>query len=185
MERPCRLVLVGMMGSGKTTVGRLLAKGTGWRYADNDELLHELVGKTPRELLAEDGEDRLRDSESAALRLGLQYPEPSIVATAAGTILDPENRRGLREAGLVVWLKASPTTVRQRASGAAHRAWLETGGETWIRDAIAQRDPLYASVADLTVMVDRRSSRLVARDIRAWLSGASACRPFLPEPHRR
>src|SRR5256885_6501809 len=79
MERPCRLVLVGMMGSGKTTVGRLLAKGTGWRHADNDELLHELVGKTPRELLAEDGEDRLRESESAALRLGLQYPEPSIV----------------------------------------------------------------------------------------------------------
>jgi shikimate kinase len=184
MKRPCRVVLVGMMGSGKTTMGRLLATRTGWRYADNDELLHDLVGKTPRELLAEGGEEVLRESESAALRLGLRSPEPSIVATAAGTILDPANRRALGEAGLVVWLKASPATVQRRATGAAHRAWLETGGEAWIRDAIARRDPLYASVADLTLEVDRRSSRQVARDIFAWLRDIAACRAFLPGPDR-
>ena len=88
-------------------------------------------------------------------------------------------------AGLVVWLKASPATVQHRATGAAHRAWLETGGPAWIRDAITQRDPLYASVADLTLEVDRRSSKQVARDVLAWLRGIAACRAFVPEPERR
>ena len=117
MKRPCRLVLVGMMGSGKTSVGRLLAKRTGWPYADNDELLLQLVGKTPRELLSQDGEAALRESESAALRMGLAMPEPSIVSAAGGTILDPENRRDLQAAGLAVWLKAGPAAIQQRATG--------------------------------------------------------------------
>jgi len=116
------------MGSGKTSVGRLVAKRTAWPYVDNDEILLELVGKTPRELLSEDGETALRQSESAALRLGLATPEPSIVSAAGGTILDPQNRRNMREAGLVVWLNASPATIEQRATGAVHRAWLNTGG---------------------------------------------------------
>jgi len=180
MTRPCRLVLVGMMGSGKTSVGRLLAKRTGWPYADNDELLLQLVGKTPRELLSQDGEAALRESESAALRMGLAMPEPSIVSAAGGTILDPENRRDLQAAGLAVWLKAGPAAIQQRATGAPHRAWLDTGGLEWIRDAVAERDPLYASVADLTIEVDRRSSRQVARDVLTWLPTADTCHAFLP-----
>jgi shikimate kinase len=171
-----------MMGTGKTSVGRLLAKRTGWPYADNDELLRELVGKTPKELLSQDGEAALRESESRALHLGLGSPVPSSVSAAGGTILDPGNRRDLPEAGMVVWLKATAATVGQRATGAgaAHRAWLETGGPDWIRDAVERRDPLYASVADLTVEVDRRSSRQVARQVLAWLRGLDACRDLLP-----
>jgi len=169
------------MGSGKTSVGRLLAKRTGWPYADNDELLLQLVGKAPRELLSEDGEAVLRESESAALRMGLATPEPSIVSAAGGTILDPQNRRDLRPAGLVVWLKAGPAAIHQRATGAAHRAWLDTGGLEWIREAVAERDPLYASVADLTLDVDRRSSKQVARDVLTWLREVAPCRAFLPD----
>jgi shikimate kinase len=180
MARPCRLILVGMMGTGKTSVGRLLAKRTGWPYADNDELLLQLVGKAPRELLSEDGEAVLRESESAALRTGLVVPEPSIISAAGGTILDPQNRRDVQAAGLVIWLKASSATVQQRATGAPHRAWLDTGGLAWIRDAAAERDPLYASVADLTIEVDRRSSRQVARDALTWLRKVDPCRAFLP-----
>jgi shikimate kinase len=184
MARPCRLILVGMMGTGKTSVGRLLAKRTGWQYADNDELLLQLVGKTPRDLLSEDGEAALRDAESAALRTGLLTPEPAIVSVAGGTILDPENRRDLQAAGLVVWLKAGPTAIQQRATGAPHRAWLDTGGLDWIREAVVVRDPLYASVADLTIEVDRRSSRQVARDVLTWMGQVDACRAFLPPGDR-
>lgn len=168
------------MGTGKTSVGRLLAKRTGWPHADNDELLLQLVGKTPRELLSEDGEAALRESESAALRTGLAMPEPAIVGVAGGTILDPANRRDLQAAGVVVWLKAGSSTIQQRATGAPHRAWLDTGGLDWIRDAVAERDPLYASVADLTIEVDRRSSGQVARDVLTWLRKVDTCRAFLP-----
>jgi shikimate kinase len=178
--RPCRLILVGMMGTGKTSVGQLLAKRTGWRYADNDELLLQLVGKTPRDLLADDGEAALREGESAALRAGLTMPEPAIVSVAGGTILDSQNRRDLQDAGLVVWLKARPATISQRATGARHRAWLDTGGLAWIKDAVRTRNALYASVADLTLEVDRRSSKRVARDLLAWLRDFEACLPFLP-----
>jgi len=173
------------MGSGKTSVGRLLAKRTGWPYADNDELLLQLAGKTPRELLSEGGEAALRESESAALRMGLATPEPSIVSAAGGTILESKNRRDLRAAGPVVWLKAEPATIHQRATGAPHRAWLDVGGLEWIREAVAERDPLYASVADLTLDVDRRSSRQVARDVLTWLSEVAPCRALVPEAGQR
>ena len=179
MERPCRLILIGMMGTGKTSVGRLLAKRTGWPYLDNDTLLLELAGKTPRELLSEDGEETLRESESAAMHVGLGMPEPAIVSVAGGTILDPRNRRDLRQAGLVVWLKAGAATIEQRATG-SRRAWIDTGGPTWIREAVSTRNSLYVSVADLTLEVDRRSSRQVARDVFTWLRHVAICQRFLP-----
>ena len=87
--------------------GRLLAHHTGWPFLDNDELLLQIVGKTPRALLAEDGEETLRASESAALRMGLASPAPSIVSAAGGVILDPDNRRDLQGDAAVIWLKAT------------------------------------------------------------------------------
>src|SRR5256885_1272474 len=180
MERACRVILIGMMGAGKSTVGRMLARHTGWPFLDNDALLLELVGKTPRALLAEDGEEKLRASESAALRMGLRSPVPSIVAAAGGVILDPVNRRDLQADAVVIWLKANEATVGRRAMGAAHRPWLDTGGAGWIRAAIAERNPLYASVADLTVEVDRSSSKKVAREILDWLRRFEPCQRVLP-----
>ena len=171
VERPCRIVLVGMMGSGKTTVGRALADRTGWPYVDNDELLDRLSGATPKELLAREGEAGLRQGESAALRLGLETPAPSIIGSAAGTILDAANREALNESGAVVWLRATPATLQQRSMGAAHRAWLDEGGAAWIRETADARDPLYASVADLTLDVDERPAEDVAAAIEGW-----ACR---------
>ena len=171
MERACRIVLVGMMGSGKTTVGHAVAARTGWPNVDNDELLERLAGATPKELLERDGEAALRERESAALRLGLETPAPSIVGAAAGTILDGANRAALRENGAVVFLRATPATLETRSMGAAHRAWLEEGGAAWIRETAEVRDPLYASVADLVVDVDQRSAHDAAAIIRDW-----ACR---------
>lgn len=170
-----------MMGSGKTTVGRLLSDRTGWPLHDNDELVLRLFDATPRQILASGGETKLRAAESEALAMGLEAPAPSIVGAAAGTILDESNRRQLRDAGIVVWLRAGPATVEKRAMGAEHRPWLETGGESWIRDAVAERNPLYASVADVAVAADGRSARKVAMEILAHLRGFEACRGRLPE----
>ena len=154
-----------MMGSGKTTVGRLLSERTGWPYHDNDELLGQLFGATPRQVLAVSGEERLRESESSALALGLDSPAPCIVGVAAGTILDEGNRRLLGEKGIVVWLRTAPDVLSQRAFGADHRPWLDTGGEAWVRSNVAERGPLYGAVADLIVDTDGRKPEEIAEEI--------------------
>jgi shikimate kinase len=173
------VVLVGMMGSGKTTVGKLLARRTGWPLHDNDELVVRLFDAAPRQILASGGEAKLRSAESEALAMGLEAPAPCIVGAAGGTILDEGNRRLLRGAGVVVWLRVTPAAIGERAMGAAHRPWLDTGGESWIRDAVAERNPLYASVADFTVDADGSTSKKVAAGILDHLRGVEACAGLL------
>jgi shikimate kinase len=146
----CRLILIGMMGSGKTTIGRLLSEATGWPYVDNDELVRRHSGMTARELLAEGGQDRLREVESAALALGLELPPPVIVGVAAGTVLDPTNRQRMRDGGIVVWLRASAETLIQRAGDAVHRPFIDRDA-AWMEKTAAEREPLYARVADVIV----------------------------------
>lgn len=180
MGETCRVVMVGMMGSGKSAVGRLLAHRTGWPLLDNDDLVLRLFDATPRQILASGGEQRLRGAESEALAMGLEAPGPSIVGAAAGTILDEANRAELRRAGTVVWLRVTPETVERRATGGAHRPWLESGGIAWIRDATAARNALYASVASITLDADSRSPARLVGEIMEHLRGVEACRDRLP-----
>ncbi len=162
---PRRIVLVGMMGTGKTTIGRLIAGALGWPYHDNDDLVHQLYAATPRELLANRGEVAMREAEARALALALEAPWPCVISAGGGTILNAENRRLMREAGTVVWLRASAATLEERAVGAEHRPWIDGGARDWIRAAVADRDPLYASVADLTVETDGRILEEVRREV--------------------
>ena len=180
MADGCRVVLVGMMGSGKTTIGRLLSERTGWSYHDNDELLARLFRATPREIFASRGVAALREAESRALALGLDAPPPCIVGAPGGAILDEASRRRLRAAGIVAWLRASAEELKARAMGGAHRPWIDTGGGSWIAAAVDVRDPLYASVADITLNTDGRSPRDTVRELLAELVAIDACRPHLP-----
>jgi|SRR3990170_3924422 len=171
-----RVVLVGMMGSGKSTIGRLLAEWTGWPYHDNDALLERAAGASARELLSTRGEGVLREAESKALALGLSLPAPCIVAVAAGTIVDAANRAQLTEA-LVVWLRARPETLARRARRArraTHRPWLDTDAARWMRTTLAQRAPLYESVADLILDTDGRRTTDIAHEVLGWLLGLGA-----------
>lgn len=161
-----RILLVGMMGSGKTTVGRLLAERTGYRYVDNDEVMVRLFGVTPREALAQGGESGLRALESDALAASLEEPAPVIVGVPAGTILDRSDRRRLADApGRVVWLRAGAATLAERAVGAAHRPWLEEDALEWFAAALAEREHLYLTVADVVVDVDERTPAGVVDEI--------------------
>lgn len=159
----CRVVLVGMMGSGKTTIGRLITARTGWPRFDNDQMLHQLYGMTARQLAEMRGEDQLRAAEGAALARNLSQPGPCVIDAAAGTILSAQSRAALRDP-IVVWLRAAPETLFRRAAGAQHRPWL-AGGEDWIREATEIRDPLYASVADVVIDTDGRTPDEVAAEI--------------------
>ena len=154
MSEGPRVVLVGMMGSGKSTIGRLIADATGWPAYDNDALLHEAAGLTAFEILERRGEAALRVAEGEALERGLAVPPPCIVDAAAGTIESPRIH-GLLLDELVVWLRASPETLYLRSIGAAHRPWLDRG-EDWFRSTACARDPLYESVADVVVDTDRQ-----------------------------
>ncbi len=142
---------MGMMGSGKSSVGRALAERTRWPFFDNDALLERATGRTAREIAEADGVGALRMVEGAALRAGLVMPPPVIVAAAAGTILDPALRAELAGAGIVVWLRAPVATLVERARGGSHRPWLDGDPHAWMKAAAAEREPLYASIADVAV----------------------------------
>ena len=171
----CRVILVGMMGSGKTTVGRLLSEATGWPYVDNDELVRRYSGTTAREVLADGGEERLREVESAALALGLELPPPVIVGVAAGTVLDPSNRARMDAAGVVVWLRAATQTLVSRAGDAAHRPFIDRGGAAWMAQTAAEREPLYAQLADVTVDTGSSTPDESVNSIRSYLEDAGVC----------
>ena len=173
---PCRVALVGMMGSGKSTIGRLLSESTGWPYVDNDELVRQAHAMTARQLLAERGEEAMRSAESDALATGLALSPPAIVGVAGGVILDPVDRERLRTGAIVVWLRAAAAVLESRASDAEHRPWLDDPGSSWVRDTAAEREPLYASVADLVLDTDAGSgAEAVATTLHAWLRSATPC----------
>ncbi len=153
-EPPRRIILIGMMGSGKTTVGRRLANRTGWLYHDNDSRFGAVAARTPRELLAASDEAALLAAEVETLDLLLAEPPPCIVAAAGGTILDPGARRRISAAGFVVWLRVTVATILARAAEAGDRPWRAGDRAAWIERAVVERAPLYASIADLVLDAD-------------------------------
>jgi shikimate kinase len=168
-QKPRRVILVGMMGSGKTTVGALLAERTGWPFHDNDTLLRELFGASPREVLLAGDEDSLLAAEVAALEAGLARPEPSIVAAAGGTIRDASARDRMRATGLVVWLRVTAETSLHRSAEAEHRPWPDPDHARWIARATQEREASYRSVADLALDADQASPTELTDQILAHL----------------
>ena len=143
-----------MMGSGKTTVGGVLAKRLGWPFHDNDAMVRELFDATPRQLLEADGEATMHAAELTALSTALAMPLPAVVAAAGGTILDPGARSELADAGFVVWLRIAAGTVEARSARGDHRPWPDADRARWIAQALTERESLYAEVATLTVEAD-------------------------------
>ena len=155
-------MLIGMMGSGKTTVGRSLAAALGRPLVDSDAQVEARTGRTVREIFESDGEAAGRVLEREALVDALAEAEPSVVAAAGGVVLDAGNRAVLQEAGTVVWLRARPEVLARRVSaGRDHRPLLGDDPLAALRRLDAERRPLYEEVADLVVDVDDLSTRQV------------------------
>jgi len=163
-----RVLLVGMMGSGKSTVGRSLATMLGWRYLDNDEQLRVATGVDTRTVQAREGEAALRRAESAALSVALTSAGPLVASVAAGVVLDPLDRARLRAGGFVVWLRARVETLAARVAG-TDRPWLGDDPGAAIRRLYAGRADLYAGVADLVVDVDTFPADVIAARVAAAL----------------
>jgi shikimate kinase len=149
------LVLVGLMGVGKTTVGAVLAQRLGRELVDSDLRIEARTGRTVKQILDEDGLEEMRRQEAAALFDALDDEAPRVIAAAAGVVLDPDNRRRLADADAdVVWLTADPTLLAPRTATRGHRPWLEDDPVGTLRRMQDEREPLYREVADRTVAVD-------------------------------
>ena len=148
-----RVLLIGMMGAGKTTIGHTLSRLVGWPYYDNDDLLRRAVGKDTRRVQEEEGEAFLRRAESAALTLALSDAGPLVAGCAGGLVTDALDRQRLRTGGFVVWLRATIETLADRVEG-TNRPWLGRDPAAALTRLYAGRAHLYESVASLVLDVD-------------------------------
>lgn len=162
------IVLLGMMGSGKTTIGRALSARTGWRYMDNDELVRVATGREPEEIDATDGEDALHRAEAQALRHALEAEPPLIAAAAAWVVDDPASVALLEGQPAVVYLRARPETMHARiGQGDGRRDEATDLG--WLRARFDERDAAYRRMATLTIDTDELTVAGVIDRIRAEL----------------
>ncbi|MDA8284835.1 MAG: shikimate kinase [Actinomycetota bacterium] len=156
------VLLIGMMGAGKTTVGHLLAQRLGAAYLDSDAEVRRRTGRTVPEIWHTDGEGAFRSEESRALADAVARPGPTVVSVAGGAVLDPANRDLIRHGGTVVWLRARPDTLAARIGSGDGRPLLEGDPATNLRRLDAERRPLYAQLAAVTVDVDELAPDAVA-----------------------
>lgn len=176
---PHNIILVGYRGTGKTTVGRLLAQRLGRPFADADDRIEAVAGRSVADIFAAEGEAGFRDREAAALA-ELCAQSGCVIATGGGAVLREANRRLLAASGFVVWLTASPDTLWERLRAdpttAARRPNLTaTGGRAEVTALVAAREPLYREVADFVSIGDAPSPDALADAIlTAWNGGSTS-----------
>jgi shikimate kinase len=160
------IVLVGMTGSGKSSVGRLLADRLHRDWLDSDQEIERRTGSTVREIFTAEGEPGFRKVETEILSGLLAHERPAVISTGGGIVLSEENRKMLNSPKLrVVWLMADPSVLLERVHLGMHRPLLDQDPEGTLARMWEQREALYREVADLVVSVDNRSVSEVAEAI--------------------
>lgn len=153
------VVLVGLMGCGKSAIGRRLAAKLALPFVDADEEVEKAAGKSIEDLFAEHGEPYFRDGERKVLARLLRSG-PQVLATGGGAFMNPETREAIAEAGVSVWLRAELPLLVRRVGKRTNRPLLKTGDpEVVLQNLMETRYPTYA-LADVTV-----ESRDVPHDV--------------------
>jgi len=159
------IVLIGMMGAGKSSVGRCLQRRTGLVRLDTDEIVAAEFGMPIAQIFGKHGEEKFRDAETEVLRK-LAPDRPAIVVTGGGIVLRRENVDLLKQLGTVVWLIADEATLFERAARRDHRPLLQTENP---RDVFSklfrERESVYAAAADLRLETSTKSHDEVAEAI--------------------
>lgn len=157
MSLPQLISLVGLPGSGKTTVGRQLSRRLSVPFFDSDHVVEQRLGCSIREYFDREGEDSFRDLEVAVID-ELTRGEPCVLSTGGGAVLRVENRTCLHERSLVVYLRSSPEEVFRRLRHDRNRPLLQVADPLQrLRDLFAQRDPLYRETAHYVIETGRPS----------------------------
>ena len=177
------IALIGMMGAGKSSVGRCLHHRTGLALHDTDEIVAAKFGMSIPEIFALHGEKKFREAETAALRR-MRTEEKKIIITGGGIVLHKENVEILRNQAVIVWLDGNEETLFARAFRQQNRPLLRTKNP---RSAFSQiltaRRPLYANLADMRVNTSEFTDQEVAVAILAKLSkmGSNPESPLPPK----
>ncbi len=161
------IVLVGFMGTGKTTVGRILANRLGWTFTDTDAFIQEQAGMTISRMFEEHGEAFFRQRETEALRELLQRRN-QVVSTGGGAVLLEENRRLMLESGLVVAMNAEESVIVERVRGDKGRPLLQGDVVERVHTLVEARRHAY-DFAPVQLHTDRLSPEEAARRIEEML----------------
>lgn len=159
------IFLIGPMGAGKSTIGKLLAKSLGREFWDSDKEIERRTGVTIPMIFDYEGEAGFRKRESETLARLTEH-ESAIIATGGGAVLLPENRELLRRRGFVVYLRCSVDKQLERTQKDSNRPLLQTEDPRQrLEDLFSERDPLYTETADLTVDTGTLSGQAAVKRI--------------------
>ena len=163
------VAIVGYMGSGKTTIGRVLARSLGWDFVDLDREISRRVGRRIPEIFELSGEGHFRDLEHRALLAALDGKKRQVVACGGGIVERPENRERLAEVP-TVFLREDVGVLFGRTRDA--RRPLRAASRKGFERRYERRLPLYEEVADLEIIINGRPPQAVAKEIERWISDA-------------
>jgi shikimate kinase len=149
------IILIGYRCSGKTSVGKIIAKRTGMEFHDTDVMIEKSAGQSIEEIVEKDGWNRFREIEKAVIGEASKFKN-AVIATGGGAVTDEDNIKNLKQRGYVVWLEGDADTLMKRmekdmAEGTARPSL--TGGDpvAETRRVLEMRDPLYRRAADLVI----------------------------------
>ena len=159
------IILIGPMGSGKTSTGRMLAKEMGYAFADTDEEVTKRTGVSIAYIFDVEGEEGFRKRECLALKECLN-DNNTILSTGGGIVLSKENRDLLQDRGTVVYLQTSIRFQVKRTASTSNRPLLQNKDpEETLEKLMLTRAPLYEEIADITIMTDNKSLQEMSKEI--------------------
>ncbi len=172
MKNYRNVVLVGPMGAGKTTIGKVLAKELKFEFKDSDKVIEARCGADIPWIFDVEGEQGFRDREMHTIE-ALCQENGLVIATGGGAVLRPENRQVISQDALVVYLKTSVNQQFERTHRDRNRPLLQTENPLEVLSRLYdQRHPLYDALADITVVTDKKNPRTVVKQILAKMQDA-------------
>ncbi len=177
-----KIILTGFMATGKSTVGKVIARRLGWRLVDSDRELSSRAGKSIAAIFAEDGESHFRKLERDTIAELAADPEPCVIATGGGALVDEANYRVLSKAGVIVCLSAPPGVIANRVQRSTHpRPMLHQSAKPLdeaIAELMAARAPAYAKASITIDTADLSPEEAADRVLEALAAhGMNRCEP--------